>query len=232
MRTNEGHRQRVIDRFRKEGLDSFDEVHVLELLLYSIIPRKDTKDQARALLDRFGMLPQVLEATEQELRSVEGIGPKSALLLRLVTEVGRYYQTAKNKDPVILDTPEKYGRYLTSYFYGRRNETVYLLCMDAKHKVLGCLLVGEGDVNSASIPLRRMAEMALGVNATLAVLAHNHPSGFAVPSLEDRETTRQLATAFGAMDIVLLDHIVVADDDFVSMRESRLYDPKQFCRLI
>lgn len=231
MHTEAGHRQRVKDRFRKEGLDSFDEVHVLELLLFYAVPRVDTKPLARSLLDRFGTLVLVLEATVEELMAVPGVGENVATYLTLITAAGRYYQKSRSDRPVILDSTEKYGSYLADLFYGRRNETVYELCLDAKCKVLCCQKVGEGDVNSANIPIRRMVEIALSVNATTVILAHNHPSGVAVPSVEDRDTTERLAKALGAMDIVLADHIVVADEDFVSMTQSRWYDPRQFCRL-
>ena len=107
---------------------------------------------------------------------------------------------------------------------------MYLLCLDAKCKLLSCQMVGQGDVNSANIPIRRMVELALAANATSVVLAHNHPSGIAVPSREDVLTTRQLATALGAMDIILLDHIVAADDDFVSMVQSGYYRPGECLR--
>ena len=117
------------------------------------------------------------------------------------------------------------------FFCGRRNETVYLLCMDAKCKVLCCKEVGEGSVNSAAVPIRRIVEMALGANATSVVLAHNHPSGYAIPSDEDYLTTRKLNGALAAVDILLADHLVVADDDFVSIRESGKYHPADYTPL-
>lgn len=232
MHTEAGHRQRVKDRFRLEGLDTFNEVHALELLLFYAVPRVDTKPLARRLLDRFGNLALVLEATAEELMTVEGVGENIATYLTLITAAGRYYQKCRTDRPMILDRTEKYGNYLMDMFYGKRNETVFLLCMDAKCKVLCCRELGEGDANSANVPIRRAVEIALAVNATMVVLAHNHPSGFATPSEEDVETTERLAKALGAMDILLADHIVVADDEFISMVQSRLYDPRQFCRLI
>ena len=230
MHTEKEHRQRVRERFHNEGLDHFDPVHALELLLFYAIPQKDTKPIARALLDRFGSYTAVLEAGTAELEAVEGIGPAAATFLNLVHAAGRYYQVQKAAEEKILDNVEKYGHYLLQRFYGTRRETVYLLCLDAKCKLLSCTMVGEGDVNSANIPIRRMVELALAANATSVVLAHNHPSGIAVPSREDVLTTRQLATALGAMDIILADHIVVADEDFVSMVQSNYYDPRNYIR--
>ena len=230
MHSDKGHRERVKDRFRKEGLDNFEPVHALELILFYALPQKNTKPLARALMDHFGSYTAVMEASHTELEAVPGIGPGIATYLNLFAAAGRYYQVEKSRQETILDDVGKYGDYLMRRFYGRRVETVFLLCMDAKCKVLGCQLVGEGDVNSANIPIRRMVEIALATNATSVVLAHNHPSGLAVPSREDVLTTRKLAAALGAMDITLLDHVVVADEDFVSMVQAGFFDPRAYVR--
>lgn len=231
MSIHDGHRQRLKNRFRQEGLDKFDEIQVLELLLFYAIPQKDTNPLAHALLDHFGSLSQVLEAPAEELEKIPGVGSNVSTLLNLTTDLARYYMVNRMSQNEILTSTEKCGDYLLPYFFGRRNETVFILCLDAKCKVLGCKEVGEGSVNSASVPIRRIVEMALGMNATSVVLAHNHPSGLALPSGDDVQTTRRLAVALDAVDIALADHIVVADDDFVSMAQSGLYIPDS-CRLI
>lgn len=225
MSIHTGHRQRLKERFLKEGLDQFEDLYVLELLLYYCIPQKDTNPIAHALLDHFGSLTAVFAATPEELQKVPGIGKNAATFLTLIPQVGRYYQVKRTEPGRILHTIDQCGSYLTSYFYGRENETVFLLCLDAKCKVLGCKLVGEGSVNSANIPIRRVVEIALNTNATTVILAHNHPSGLAIPSDDDIQTTLRLAKAMDAVEITLADHIVVADDDFVSMAQSGYYRP-------
>lgn len=232
MSIHEGHRQRLKDRFRVEGLDNFDERHVLELLLFYCVPRKDTAPLAQALLDHFGTVSQVLEASIQELEKVPGVGYTVSTLLALIPEISRYYLVNRTMNHEILNTTELCGNYLMQRFHGRRNETVFLLCLDAKCKVLCCREVGEGSVNSANIPIRRIVEMALGINATTVVLAHNHPSGLAIPSDEDIHTTRRIAAALDTVEIRLADHIVVADDDFVSMAQSGYYRPDECAILI
>lgn len=224
-----GHRERLKNRFLEEGLEHFDEHQVLELLLFYCIPRQDTNPIAHALLEHFGSLSQVMEAAPSELKKVAGMGEASATFLSLLNAFNRYYQVNRASSLVILNTLEDCGRYLMPFFYGRRNETVYLLCLDAKCKVLCCKEVGEGSVNSAAVPIRRVVEMALGANATSVVLAHNHPSGIALPSDEDQLTTRQLAIALAAVDITLVDHMIMADDEFVSLRQSGRYKPED-CR--
>ena len=215
-----GHRQRMKERFLSEGLDHFTDIQVLELILFYCIPQKDTNPIAHALLNHFGSLSQVLEASPAELQKVKGIGENTATFLHLITQVGRYYLVDRVQRLEILPTIEACGNYLVPRFFGRKVETVFLLCLDAKCKVLCCKEVGEGSVNSAGLSIRRIVETALGANATSVVLAHNHPSGMALPSAEDIQTTRRVAAALNTVDILLADHIVVADDDFVSMVQS------------
>ena len=131
MSIHDGHRQRLKERFRAEGLDHFEEHQVLELLLFYCIPRQDTNPIAHALLERFGSLSQVLEAPAEELEKVPGIGSNAATFLALTTAVGRYYLVNRSMQTVILSSIEQCGQYLVPFFYGRRNEAVDLLCLDA-----------------------------------------------------------------------------------------------------
>lgn len=215
-----GHRQRMKDRFLSEGLDHFSDVQALELALFYCIPRKDTNPIAHGLLDRFGSFSQVLEAPVEELAKVPGMGESAAVFLHLILEMGRFYLVDRSKQNRILPTLEDCAEYLLPFFHGRRVETVYLLCLDAKCKVLCCKEVGEGSVNSAGISIRKIVETALGANASTVVLAHNHPSGIAIPSGEDIQTTKRIAMALQAVEIQLADHVVVADEDYVSMVQS------------
>lgn len=231
MSIHAGHRQRLKERFLKDGLDNFEEHQVLELLLFYGIPQRDTNEIAHELIQRFGSLSKVLEATPEELGEVKYVGDNVATLFKLITAVARYYQVNCAMREVILPTIDACGKYLVPYFYGRQNETVFLLCLDAKCKVLCCEKVGEGSVNSAGVPIRRIVELALKNNATSAILAHNHPSGLAIPSGEDIQTTRRVALALDAVEIGLVDHIIVADNDWVSLSQSGLYRQGE-CRIL
>ena len=220
-----GHRERLKVRFRAEGLDGFTEVQVRELLLFYSVPRKDTNEIAHALLEKFGTLAQVLDANPADLEKVPGMGSSSALFLKLLSAAGRRYQISRTESATILRTLEQCGAYLQPRFFGRKHEAVFLLCLDAKCKVLACKQVGEGSVNSAGVPIRRIVETALSANATMVVLAHNHPSGLALPSADDIQTTKRLAVALDTVEITLIDHLVFSDDDYVSMAQSGYYKP-------
>jgi DNA repair protein RadC len=208
------------DRFLEEGLDSFSDHEALEVLLYYTIPRKNTNLIAHDLIEHFGSLDQVLDAPVDELVQISGISRNGAVLMKLVNELARKYMIKRKKEYKVVGTIQECGKYIVPYFFGLVNETVFLLCLDAKCKVLCCRKVGEGSVNTANVPIRRVVEMALAANATSVVLAHNHPSGVAIPSNEDVATTRRVAAALSMVDITLVDHIVVADDDYVSMVQS------------
>lgn len=224
---HKGHRKRLKERFLAEGLDNFNEVNVLELMLFYCVQRQDTNPLAHRLLDHFGKLSAVLDASAEELMKVSGVTEHIATYLTMINAVGRFYLRNRSADTKILTTTEACGKYLLPYFHALQKETVYLLCLDAKCKVLACKKVGEGSVNSASISIRRIVETALGANAVTVVLAHNHPSGLALPSVEDIQTTRRLSQALHTVEIILADHIVVADDDFVSMVQSGRYNPSE-----
>lgn len=221
MYTQKNHRQRVKDRFRAEGLDNFDQLHALELLLFYAIPQKDTKQLARELLNRFETFHGVLEATPEELTDVPGVGENVATFLNLILAAGRYYDVSRTSNVTILRDSVEYGNYMVKRFKGRRNEMLYLLCLDAKGKLLCFKLLGEGDVVSINLPVRRVVEIALSVKASTVVLAHNHPSGLAVPSPEDVAVTRHLRQTLESMGIMLADHIVVSEDEYISMALSR-----------
>ena len=231
MTIHKDHRRRVKDRFLGEGLDCFDELHALELLLFFSIPQRDVNPLAHKLLDHFGNLHQVLKAPPEQLMAVEGVGEHTAILLGLVKGLSQKYLIDYDEKHIQLLTLESCGKYLMDRFVGRRDEVVMLLCLDAKRMPLCCRIVSEGSVNSAEISIRKVVEAALAVNATSVVLAHNHPSGIAVPSGEDVVTTRRMAMALDAVGITLDDHVVVADRDYVSLVQSGYYNPDN-CRLL
>ena len=127
---------------------------------------------------------------------------------------------SRTEAETILNSTESVGQYLMPRFYAQRDEVVYMICLDAKRKVLNCQLMFHGSVNSAQINTRKIVENALLHNSTFVILAHNHTSGIALPSKEDIQTTTTIRRALEMVDVELTDHIIVADDDFVSMAES------------
>ena len=226
MSIHDGHRQRLKERYCKEGLEHFHELQVLELLLFYCVKRGDTNPIAHALLERFKTLSGVLEADMHELMQVPGVGEHTAIFLRLMRDMSRYYAVESVKDMKILSTIDECGAYLAPYFMKLQKETVFLLCLDAKCKLIVCEKIGEGSINSVNISIRKIVERALSCNATSVVLAHNHPSGLALPSGEDVLTTKRLGRALYAVDVTLVDHLVFADGDYVSLAQSGRYSIK------
>ena len=220
MSVHDGHRERMKNRFTEHGLENFDDHNVLELLLFYALPRSDVNPLAHALLDRFGSLSAVFDAPAAELGKVAGIGQNTALFIKLIPQVSRRYLMSRTTFDDILDTTKKAGEYLLPRFFAERDEVVYLVCLDAKCKVVTNKMLFRGSVNSANVSIRKIVEAALASNATSVILAHNHTSGIALPSHEDKQTTRRVEQALAAVDVVLADHIVVADDDFVSLADT------------
>ncbi|WP_312939101.1 DNA repair protein RadC [Oscillibacter sp.] len=219
MGIHDGHREKMRRRFLETGLAGFADHEALELLLFYAIPRRDTNVLAHVLLERYGSLGATLSAPVEDLQKVDGVGESAALLLRLVpmlTERSR----ARESAPVILNSTERAGEYLLNRFDGKKYELVYELCLDRKGKLLVSKLLTEGDVNGAELNIRKLVENALLANASAVILSHNHPSGVALPSGEDFATTDRVRMALESVGVQLVDHIIVADGDFVSMRDS------------
>ncbi|HHU21858.1 MAG TPA: DNA repair protein RadC [Clostridiales bacterium] len=226
MGIHDGHRERMKKRFLQYGLDNFDDHNVLELLLFYALPRRDLNPLAHNLLNHFGSLSGVLEASIEDLKRVPGMGENAAILLKLVPQVSRRYLISKNSDYDILDSVTKAGQYLMPLFMYERDEVVYMICLDAKRKVISCREISRGVVNTAEVSIRKIVEFALANNATSVIISHNHTSGIALPSYEDEMTTLQIKAALEMVGITLADHIIVAGDDYVSLAESGLLESR------
>ena len=220
MGIHDGHREKMRQRFLKSGLDAFADHEALELLLYYAIPRRDTNPIAHALMERYGSLSAVLAAPVEDLKKVEGVGESAAILLKLAPQLYRKAKMSDAEQETILSSVERVGAYLLERFAGEKNEVVYQLCLDRKGKLLACKKLGEGGVASADLDIRRLVENALLTGASSVVLAHNHPSGVALPSRDDYAATDRAKTALAVVGVALTDHIIVADGDFVSMADS------------
>ena len=227
MSLHDGHRARLKKRFLEYGAEGIDDVNLLELLLFFALPRVDTNETAHELLDRFGTIDGVLEASADELRATPGVGESATVLLKLIPTLAKRYLAAKNSIGSILASTEDAGDFLLPRFLGERDETVLLVCMDTKMKVVSCRKIASGDVSVAHLSIRKVVEQALAQNAPYVILAHNHIGGFALPSVEDVNATLQLRDALSLVGVTLIDHIVVSGADFVSMKDDGSLAPDE-----
>ena len=225
---HDGRRARLRERYLSQGLEGFADHEVVELLLTYAIPRRDVNDLAHRLLQHFGGLPALLEATGAELMEVSGMGERTATLIRLMLDVNRRYliQRERAEEPARLGSAGAAGRLFAPYFYGVRVEQVYAAFVDDDLRLISCRLLFEGSVNQAAVNLRKLVETALRDRATGVILAHNHPAGQALPSVEDRETTLAIRSALNTVQIRLLDHIIVSGGEYCSMAEGGFLKPE------
>ena len=220
MGIHDGHRSRMKQEFLQGGLTHFSEPRALELLLFYSRMQGDVNPTAHALLDAFGSLAGVLDADPQELMSVPGVGENTAVLLKLIPALAAKYLASRTSAETIIRNSGDLRDLFAPYFFGARNELSFLACFDSKLKLLGVRKISEGGPNETNIGPRQIATAALSYNASAVVLAHNPPSGLASPSDDDISTTRYLFQVLRGLGIVLYDHVILADDDMVSMRDS------------
>ena len=220
MGVHDGHREKMRARFLSGGLESYAPHEALELLLYYAIPRRDTNPIAHALMARYGSLSAVLSAPVEDLEKVEGIGESAAVLIHMVAQLSRKASLADAARETALSSSQRAGEYLLPLFEGKKRETVYQLCLDQKGKLLACKCLGEGGASAASLEIRQVVENAILTSASAVILAHNHPSGIATTSPDDYVMTDKAQEALWTVGIELVDHIIVADKDYISMRDS------------
>ena len=214
-----GHRQRMHERVQKYGLESLAEHEMLEYLLYFTITRRDTNPIAHALLERFGDFAGVLEADEEELCLVEGMGPASARFLHLLPQISACYHRSLTRDRRRLQTVEQMGEYLMARFRGTVRERVLLVCLDRQRRITCTSWLGSGTADMVELPIREAIAQAVRLKARWVVLCHNHPSGSALPSREDIEATAELARGMYVVGVELLDHIIVTETEYLSLRQ-------------
>ena len=217
---HKGHRARQKDKFLEHGLDSFTDVEAIELLLYYAIPRRDTNELAHALLNRFRSFRGVLEADAADLCAVPGGGENAAGLLRLVTALNqRYLRTAPARGLLLADSAAV-SAYLIPKFAYCKEEIALLLTLDSASRLIHCHYLTEGLSNKVMLSSRDIMDCVLRDDAAKVILAHNHVSGVALPSNSDIVTTNRIGAALALISVELVDHLIVCDDECVSMRDS------------
>lgn len=224
---HKGHRERLRTQFLEHGLDSLSDINVLELVLFYAIPRQDTNPIAHRLLDTFGSLSGVLDASTEDLIHKGGLSRNAAALLKLIPAAARRHSLSKAQPGRILDTVEACAARVVPYFLYETEECACLLCLDGKCKELGLFRLSEGSANETGLSIRAAVEIALGKRAVSVVLAHNHISGSPLPSQADLTATEDLAHALALVGVTLADHIIVAGEEYISLLESGVIVPPQ-----
>ena len=211
------HRSRVRKRALAEGFRNFEDHQILEFLLYYAIPRKDTNPLAHRLLDRYQSLAGVFDADYHDIARQEEMGEISAFLLKVIPELSRRYLISRDCSAPRLESFEAIGHYLVNFYIGIKEEMPVVLLFNDAMELLHIASLDPGTLQSAMIHPRKIAELALTHQASAVVLAHNHPSNDVTFSKQDMVATQVLAGALSALDIHLIDHIVVGRNGYVGV---------------
>ncbi|MBR5344752.1 MAG: DNA repair protein RadC [Clostridia bacterium] len=215
-----GHRKRLRERFRQNGLEGFAPHEVLELLLLYARVRGNVNPTAHALLDTFGSLKGVFEATPQQLMAVYGVGEEAATLISLMVPLFRKYNLCLAEERKSISSTAEAREYCRALLAGQRTERFYVICLGANRAVLGRRLIAEGTLGEVAAYPRLIVETALNLNAHGVIVCHNHPDGLAEPSEDDLTATRHLYRILNDLDMQLLDHVIVAGTETYSLAEA------------
>ncbi len=215
-----GHRQRIKEKYEKSGIDGWLDYEVLELVLSYAIPRKDTKLIAKELLSRFKTINGVLDSDRKELRTVTGISEHTALFLKLLKDVAILYMENGIHNRDLLSSPQVVYDYLKVSLKGAVDEEFKMLFLDSRNQLIAVETFKIGTVNRSVVYPRKVVERALYNHAVGVIIAHNHPAGTLQPSQDDRGVTKAIKEALKTVDITLLDHIIIGNNDYYSFRNN------------
>ncbi len=213
-----GHRQRMRDRFLSSGLTGFAPHEILELLLFYAVPRRDTKQTAHELIGRFGSIAGVFNADISDLCSVNGVSENAAVLFRLIPQIISVYYSDINKKTSCTDT-RMLAELFKPYFVGASSEKFLIACFDGDLRVISVTEVSRGTSSYTSVEMRKIMSEVIKSGCAMTAVAHNHPGGSPRPSDEDIAVTRRINEILKAVEVRLMDHIIIGADKTYSMRD-------------
>ena len=213
-----GHRARLRQRLLESGGANLADYEIIEFLLFSAQPRRDTKPTAKALLAHFGSLADVLSAEPAALREIKGVGDSGAAALKIVQEAARRLAREAVIDRPVIGSWEKLLAYCRIALGHDKVEQFHLLFLDRKNRLIADERQQRGTVDHTSVYPREVVKRALELSATAIILVHNHPSGDPTPSAADIEMTREIARAADSLGIAVHDHVIIARSGHASFR--------------
>ena len=218
----EGHRERLRKRLLTEDIDEIPEYVVLEMLLTGVIQRRDTCELARSLIQEFGSFFAVIDAPFETLKNFPGMGEAAAAHIKLMLKYYRKYRLSKwqeGRKNTVLSNSAHLADFIVDKFIGCDREEFIVVLMDSNRRVIRVQRMSEGSINAVSVSAQKVVNAAVLHNASYVVIAHNHVVGNALPSVQDCETTRIIKDALKNVGILLEDHIIVCDEEYVSVFE-------------
>ncbi len=217
-----GHRQRLRDRFMATSGDGMPDYEILELLLSQAIPRADVKPIAKALLERFGSLGEVLSPAPEKLCTVKGIGEAAAVALKVVQAAGLRLSRQQIMNKNAIGSWDQLLDYCKAAMGYEKIEQLRVLFLDRKNILIADEVQQTGTVDHTPLYPREVVKRALDLNASAIILVHNHPSGDPAPSRGDIDMTKEVQDAAGKLGITLHDHVVIGKNKHVSFRSQGL----------
>ena len=217
-----GHRARLRERFARAGPDALADYELLELYLFRTVPRGDVKPRAKALLARFGSLEGVLAASEREIARVTGVGPASAIDLKLVHAFTVRLAQGQVMRRKVISSWSALLAYVRAVLQHEPVEQFRVLFLDKKNQLVADEVLGRGTVDHAPVYPREIMRRALELSASAVILVHNHPSGDPEPSRADIDMTRQVVEAGRQLNVTVHDHVVVGRDGIASFKSKGL----------
>ncbi|GEK58060.1 hypothetical protein CHL76_09970 [Marinococcus halophilus] len=207
------------EKMEHKGAEALTEQELLAVLLRTGTKQAPVLEVAARVMERFDVLPLLKEATREELMEIPGIGKAKALELQAALELGKRIFRYSYPDRYVVRSPEDAAEYMMEDLRFLQQEHFVVLCLNTKNQIIHKQTLFIGSLNSSIVHPRELFKEALRRSAASIICLHNHPSGDPAPSSEDIQVTKRVAECGRLLGIELLDHVIVGDHRFESMKE-------------
>jgi len=213
--------ERPRERLLKEGAQSLSDAQLLAIILRTGSNKKTVIDTAMDLISRFGGLKGIEEASTKELKSFKGLGNAKIAQIKAAFELGKRVLSHTFQKQIFNSASIVYN-YFFPALNGLKKEVFISLLLDTKLKLIREVKISEGILNQSLIHPREVFKEAVKESAFAIILVHNHPSGDPTPSEQDIEITKKLKQASEILEISLLDHVIIGNGKYFSMKENKI----------
>ena len=219
---NNGHRQRVINKLKQNGFEQFEEYEIVELMLFLVFKRKDTKLIAKMLLEKFKNINNILNARDEELMEINGIGKSTCNAFKIINSIIKFSLKSRIINKNIIGCFNDVINYIKLNMQNLSSEEVRILLLNSKNVIIDDIIMQKGSIDFVEVYPQEILKHCINKGAKSIILVHNHPSGDPTPSTNDIYITNKIKEATCIFNITLFDHIIIGDNKYISFRNLNL----------
>lgn len=219
---HEGHRKRMSSRMLEHGSEILENYEIVEMMLFLVLKRQDTRTLAKILLNKFGSINQILNADKEDITSIKGLGEKTFESFQIIKNVVQSVVKEKIEKKKVIECFDDVIAYCKINMQNLKEEELRAIFLTGSGQIIKDKILQKGTIDAVEAYNREIVKKCLEIGAKGIILIHNHPSGDPTPSKADIVSTIKIKEACQVFNINLIDHVVIGGDNYVSLKSLRI----------